>query len=275
MKIKSIVKSWVLKNIDSRFFEFINSKYVYITKVPKSKHDVISDLFPLRIQNNWNSYFELLNIPKLINPKIESKLENNIQFHFFNSDGSKVGQHEITLNEELKTTINLKSICNDQEIHADGTFAIFHTNPLENIANKGSFMTERGYVGYENKKLGPIKGYVHGNFDAISMGKITSLLGKTSFRNKRYNIQYEFEDDATYELFWVNPSKKSLNIKIIDVSNSDKKNIIKIKPGGLKSYIYKSLSSKKRTSLIIESKLNLARPIIFKYMETSFDVFHG
>ena len=71
--------------------------------------------------------------------------------------------------------------------------------------------------------------------------------------------------------------KKSVNLKIIDLSNSDKKNIIKIKPGGLKSYIYKSLSksNKKRTSLIIESKLNLARPIIFKYMGTSFDVCHG
>ena len=275
MKIKRIVKSWMLKNIDSRFFEFINSKYVFITDVPKSKFDVISDLFPLRIENNWNSYFELLNIPQLIDPNIKSKLKNNIQFIFFNSDGAKVGSHKITLNGELKTTINLKNICNNQGIYLDGTFAVFHTNLIENIAAKGSFMTERGYIGYENKSLGPIKGYVHGNFDAISMGKKTSLLGKTSFLNKRYNIQYEFEDNATYELFWVNPSKKSVNLKIIDLSNSDKKNIIKIKPGGLKSYIYKSLSNKKRTSLIIESKLNLARPIIFKYMGTSFDVCHG
>jgi len=27
--------------------------------------------------------------------------------------------------------------------------------------------------------------------------------------------------------------------------------------------------------LIIKSKLYLARPILFKYMDTSFDVFHG
>ena len=69
----------MLKNIDSRFFEFINSKYVFITDVPKSKFDVISDLFPLRIENNWNSYFELLNIPQLIDPNIKSKLKNKIQ----------------------------------------------------------------------------------------------------------------------------------------------------------------------------------------------------
>ena len=61
MRTKEEIKSWLLKNIDSRIFELISSKYTFTVKVPNSKNHVISDLFPLRIENGWNSFFELLN----------------------------------------------------------------------------------------------------------------------------------------------------------------------------------------------------------------------
>jgi len=47
---------------------------------------------------------------------------------------------------------------------------------------------------------------------------------------------------------------------------------INIKPGGVKSYLFKPTNNSKLTIL---SKLNMARPVIFNYMKRSFDVFHG
>ena len=42
-------------------------------------------------------------------------------------------------------------------------------------------------------------------------------------------------------------------------------------------YEFKKLKNKviSNSRLIIKSKLYLARPIVFKYMDSSFDVFHG
>ena len=80
MKIIKKYKLWILKNIDSKYFEILNSKYTYLTKIPNNKHAVISDLFPLRIENNWNTFFELLNAPRLINPV--QKINNEVEICF-------------------------------------------------------------------------------------------------------------------------------------------------------------------------------------------------
>ena len=79
MKIKEKIKSWLIKNVDSRLFELVSSKYTFTVKVPNNENHVISDLFPLRIENDWNSFFELLNIPRLIDPSSEC-VKNNVKF---------------------------------------------------------------------------------------------------------------------------------------------------------------------------------------------------
>lgn len=273
MKIKEKIKSWLIKNVDSRLFELVSSKYTFIVKVPNNENHVISDLFPLRIENDWNSFFELLNIPRLIDPSSEC-VKNNVKFLFFNSDGETINECEINIKNELKTTINLKELCGKLNISSDGTFAVFHDKVFNNNLIDGSFLAERGYVGYENKKLGPIKGYVHGNYDAISSGKNLMLLGVTSFFKKKYNIQYVFDDNFDYEFFWVNTSDKDLVLKVIEKPGNEN-SYIRVSPGGIKSYICKPIKGKNLRNIILESKLNMARPIIFKYMNKSFDVFHG
>ena len=273
MRTKEEIKSWLLKNIDSRIFELISSKYTFTVKVPNSKNHVISDLFPLRIENGWNSFFELLNIPRLIDPSSEF-VKNNVKLLFFSSNGEAINEYEINIQNELKTTINLKELCSSKNIFSDGTFAVFHDKVFNNNLLDGSFLAERGYVGYENKKLGPIKGYVHGNYDAISSDKNLMLLGVTSFFKKKYNIQYVFDDNFDYELFWVNTSSIDIVLKVIEKPGNEI-SYIRLSPGGIKSYICRYNKGKKLRNIIVESKLNMARPIIFKYMKNSFDVFHG
>lgn len=272
--IKQNIKLWLLKNIDLRLFELFNSKYVFTTKIPLRKDDVISDLFPLRIENNWNTHFELLNILKILSPKIDNLKIKKACFVFFSRDGKKLGEHYINILDQTKMTIDLKQICNKLKIFKDGTFAVFHQTDFIDIIKNNSFLTERGYVGYSNEDYGPIKAYVHGNFDAISGSYKFKLLGVTSFFKKKYHIQYKFNDNFDYELKWVNTSNKLMNIEIYD-SFFDKKHTIKIKPGGLKSYICNREETNNSRNIFVKSKLNLARPIIFKYMKNSFDVFHG
>tara|TARA_B100001939_G_scaffold272442_1_gene240212 strand:- start:1483 stop:2310 length:828 start_codon:yes stop_codon:yes gene_type:complete len=272
--IKQNIKLWLLKNIDLRLFELFNSKYVFTTKIPLRKDKVISDLFPLRIENKWNTHFELLNILKILSPKIDNAKIKKACFVFFNRDGKKLGEHYINILDQTKMTIDLKQICNKLKIFNDGTFAVFHQTDFIDIIKNNSFLTERGYVGYANEDYGPIKAYVHGNFDAISGSDKLELLGVTSFLKKKYHIQYKFNDNFDYELKWVNTSNKLMKIEIYD-SFFDKKHTVKIKPGGLKSYICNKEKTNNSRNIFVKSKLNLARPIIFKYMKDSFDVFHG
>ena len=46
-----------------------------------------------------------------------------------------------------------------------------------------------------------------------------------------------------------------------------------IPPGGFDKFI--KSKSNEDSKIIVKSKLPLARPIVFKHMESSFDVFHG
>lgn len=53
-----------------------------LTSTPKSKNAVTSDLFPFRTKHNWETYFELLNVPFLINPNENLKTGNRVKFFF-------------------------------------------------------------------------------------------------------------------------------------------------------------------------------------------------
>ena len=53
-------KNFIKKNIPSRYLEFFSYKAISITKIPDYKGAVISDLFILRLEDGWETYFECL-----------------------------------------------------------------------------------------------------------------------------------------------------------------------------------------------------------------------
>ena len=57
--MKRLLKNFVKKNIPSRYLEFVSYKAISITKIPDADA-VISDLFILRIENGWETYFECI-----------------------------------------------------------------------------------------------------------------------------------------------------------------------------------------------------------------------
>ena len=273
--MKQYLKQFLKKNIPSRILELLTYKGVSMTKIP-SKGAVVSDLFILRVENNWQTYFEYLNLNSILIPS--DAYENNvIKVYFYTKDGICKGFTKVTLKDSFKVTVNINELAAELNIYEDCTFAIFHTKLNTWISDFGSFISERGYIGYYNTKKGGIKGYVHGNLDAISKNVRSnniSLLGDYSYINKEYRLQHLFDPKYNYELFIVNPTAVPQKIILIEKSEDriNEKHFL-VQPGGFINYSVINDIFEKR--IIIKSKLYLSRPVVFKIMSKSFDVFHG
>ena len=117
-------KDWIKNNIPSRFLEIISSKAISITKIPKAKSSV-SDLFILRIENNWDTYFECLHFYSLFDPKNIINPQE-VEFCFYNKSGYFMGKKNIVLKSNFKNTVNISNLAKSLGITRDGTFAVFH-----------------------------------------------------------------------------------------------------------------------------------------------------
>jgi len=271
------IKQWLVKNINSKYLELLTGKVISISKTPV-KGSAVSDLFPLRIEDGWNTFFELLNYYQILNPEEQNIINGAVEIKFYDICGIFLKTHKIKNSARLKHTLNLKEIANENGINHDGVFAVFHQKETPWISEQNSFLAERGYIGFENRNLGNIKSFIHGNLDAISQSKKgkESLLGNTSFFNKEYHLQLDLSYNFSYELFWVNPSKKLQLFKIVESRHTKNKlTVFEIPSKGIKSLLIVKNKNQENTKIIIKSKLYMARPVVFKYMENSFDVFHG
>ncbi len=255
------------------------SSLMSLTAIPKDSDAVISDLFPFRIENDWNTYFELLNIPALLDPK-KCNEKKNVNFVFFDVYGVKI--FELSLSNEgiFRNTISIKDILNKAGIFSNGTFACFHTGSPEWVKDNSGFLAERGYSGYQNKMISPTRNYVHGNLDAIAKDKSGGLLmlGTTHWKKRKYQLQYELSGPALYELAFVNTSKSKQKL-VVDLLFTENGNllcseVIEIPSKGVEWW-KRDIDSKSSFRIIVNSHLNLARPVVFRSTKHSFDVFHG
>ena len=100
-------------------------------------------------------------------------------------------------------------------------------------------------------------------------------MGEVSLRQKEYRLQHTLDDNKEYELF----SSIQVLKQTIDFfeqrGEEELKTQLILPSGGLGKYVKPIRELQSSSRLIIKSKLPLARPVVFKHMETSFDVFHG
>lgn len=274
--MKSKVKQYIKRRVPARFLEFFSYKAVTITKIP-DKRSIVSDLFILRIEDGWETHFEFLQFDSLLNPNRQIS-SINVIFCFYSKEGQYLMEKQIPIPAKMKTTLNINKIASEFELKEDCLFAVFHPQKKYWINKYDSFIAERGYIGYSNPQKGGIKGFVHGNHDAIALSKNRKFqfLGNYSFFKKQYYLQHLLESDITYELFLVNPSSSNQTTTITEnFGNSFKKMRVRIPAGGMFKYLKHVDKKKSNSNIIIETKLYLARPVVFKLMKTSFDVFHG
>ena len=245
-----------------------------VFKKPIYPESVTSDLFPIRNDENWLTEFEFLNLPGLIQGEI-SNLHKALMI-FFNKNGSRLGQVEIDINQIGRKTIILEELLKD-ELSESATFSVFHKRDSDELNIDGSFIAERGYVGYKNNDKN-IKGYVHGNLDAVAFYKNKiQMLGNIGLFRKTYLVQHVLTGPAIYDFLITNPTRRKKVFIVPRIRYS--KHSTKLKKLRIPSRGVEKLTVKipvGETAVIqLKSRLYLARPVVFRSSTDSFDVFHG
>lgn len=245
-----------------------------LTKVPAVPGAPISDLFVWRHSDEWETFFELTDLVSLFSETGQST--SLIHLMFFDAAGRLFLKSSYESRPCSRQTIAISEL-----VGADhgsiGTFAVFHSGTPQEIQTLGAFVAERGYVSYRYRKAA-LRSYVHGNFDAIALltdGNL-QLLGGTSLRARDYNLQLKLVPECYYEIIIVNPTNniRSVQLKRLTATgefiDSAKKNL---KPGGV--LIFKVSTKNQPQRIVITSNLVMARPIVFRFLNQSMDVFHG
>lgn len=236
----------------------------------------ISDLFVWRKSPEWQTFFELIDISALFED--DDSCSRHVTVVFFDVEGRQILSQRVDLRANCRQTLDISAMLGKQSGEF-GTFAVFHSTTPEVIVNLGSFLTERGYVSYRYSSA-PLRAYVHGNFDAVARradGGL-ELLGGTSFLQRKYSLQHELKDAVTYELGLVNPSgvAQRCTFKLISLLNA-KATVVQVAivpPGGIELVVL-PVDKIGSTRLIIESRLVMARPVVFRIENLKLDVFHG
>ena len=247
-----------------------------ITRKPASKGAVISDLFPLRCDSQWQTHFELLNVSGLISGNNSSVQEKSALFVFFNHEGTKMGEKLVAIPSSGRSSIALDNAF-DSSISKASSFAVFHEFSDQTLEIGESFLAERGYTGY-SRSDSRIRGYVHGNFDSLAYkdGKIQSV-GNKGLLPRYYTVQHPLRGPATYEFFLSNPTSRSVEVRVLHGVEGEGWNEVegfKLNPRG--SRIFRVEKKGDKPSFVrIRSKFYLGRPVVFRLAGGGFDVFHG
>jgi len=257
-----------------KFGVFIPRK---ITLRPKNSKAIISDLFPIRNDVDWKTEFELLNVPGLIKGNNNNtNINHSVTLYFFDDNGNLLGNKHFVMNSAGRQTIKLSEILNSG-LSSSKTFALFHNYEENILLSDGSFLAERGYTGYEYKNSG-VKGYVHGNLDAVALSdsQVTPL-GNSGLIPRTYTVQHQLLGPAKYDFVFTNPTSRGIVIK--PLLSGIENNWIAQKSFGIPSLGTRSftvnLEKEDSYKIKFKSRLYLGRPVVFRIFNQSMDVFHG
>ena len=265
MEVKDLVRKF-------RYLLFIPRK---VTRVPKNHESVISDLFCIRDDANWQTFFELLDVVSLIEGISGEHPNEGVRMFFFDKNGNRVSEKFVPFGSNARKTIKI-----DKDFIGTSnasTFAVFHPPSISQESLKGSYLAERGYCGYKRIDT-QIRGYVHGNLDAVAYSNQgLEFLGNQGLLSRYYQVQHPLRGDAEYEFFLTNPSKRKAAVTFQIWSEKtgwrSHQRLI-LAPGGCCLSKIKSVSPDPQF-VRVKSRLYLGRPIVFRNQVNSFDVFHG
>ena len=245
-----------------------------LTCLPKFAGVPVSDLFVWRHSEKWETFFELIDLPALFE---EQKTTGAfITLVLFDAAGQLIIEKTVEITPGRRNTLNLSKIIG-YDFGSIGTFCVFHSHTPQCLLRLGSHLTERGYVSYKYSGA-PIRGYVHGNLDAIARlpNQSMQLLGGQSIRRREFNIQHELVMHGYYEFGIVNPTPRIQRIVCRSPSASGKLLIsqtVNLLPRG--SHLFRVVPEQVQQRIVISSHLVMARPLVFHIKNERMDVFHA
>ena len=248
----------------------------HLTKTPSDKLAVISDLFPIKQDLDWRTEFELLNVAGLISGDNNSQEAYSVLLYFFSADGILLGTRSVDMGNIGRKTIKLSDYLSG-DLSTSRTFSVFHPTFGSKFDMDGSYLAERGYGGYEYKNLG-LKGYVHGNLDAVALndGKVKPL-GNSGFISRFYTVQHCLTGPARYEFVFTNPTAHKVKLTpSISYSPNQWTNSVSFKMASLGTHTYTvNVEEGEKAYVRFKSRLYMSRPVVFRIANDSMDVFHG
>lgn len=230
-----------------------------------------------RISRDWKTFFELTDIAGLFIDQDNSS-QRYVTLYFFDSNGILFMEKRVNLVRNQRQTLDLSDFVSKSNSQL-GTFCVFHSDTPEVVSDLGSFIAERGYVSYLYKGA-PLRSYVHGNLDAISINpdRGMQLLGSTSFRSREYRLQHMLLGPAFYEMAIVNCTARQQRVacKLLSMHSGGPADVqvAKISPRGAHVFPLK-VGPGQSGRVVIKSRLVMARPVVYRIQKQSMDVFHG
>ncbi len=258
----------------SHFVNILRNKFLIRPSLylkPKNNDLAVSDFFFWRCKDSFQTKFYITNLASQILPEIPQNDE--ISIFIYNNYGVKIDHIEINLNpfQTIEFIFDIKKF---QDMY--GSFFIFHKfKNLGDLLVNNCHVAERGYTGY--KKGDGVWNFVHGNHYSASLlpnNKIQSLVS-TSLLKSNYKMQVSFSDSIRNELVINNPGDKKISYEILYFNENMKyidKDVFSLK--GLNTSIHE-LSKKKFQYIEIKSNIIFCRPLVIKYYDHYFDVFHA
>jgi len=245
-----------------------------LTRVPAVGGAPVSDLFLWRNSEEWETYFELTDLPALFAGPGSSG--GHVIIVFFDSSGHSFLEKKVEITAGRRKTLALSTLIGSNHGLA-GTFSVFHSYTPQRLQALGSHLAERGYVSYRYL-CAPLRCYVHGNLDAIARlpDQRLQLLGGESVRVREFNLQHSLDTHSCYELGIVNPTLNKQRIVCRTLSVSGKligSQTATLPPRGSHFFVVSPVHVQQR--IVISSRLVMARPLVFCNHNQTMDVFHG
>lgn len=244
---------------------------------PISPEYAVSDLFPWRVDDTWDTRFDLTNVPSMIVP--DRAPVDRVTVVVFALDGREIARECFELQPFEVRPLLLRDLVGDNG--PAGTFSVFHDPgaALAEVRAAGCNIAERGYLCFK-RKGDALWGVVHGNLHALCKHPARDTLRHVAGRLPApapYRVQVRFDDTDRFELTFANASSKpqTLTLRLLDDARGEVGRLQQvIQPHGLGLF---AVDNSDRRVKMVEAHGAIAmwRPAIFKYYASHYNILHS
>ncbi len=256
--MKSLVKRIAKSDFSILVRNSLRIKSVNLKPTNLNHPTTISDAFLWRTDNGFKTKFKYSDILNLF-----YGLKNSwVEIHFFTKNNiflKKLKYSDLKISNEIEITSDFFNGLIDF-----GVFYIYHLTK-DKIKNN-NIISNRCYLGYSKDEQ--LYSFVHGNtlarYSAINSSKniYTNIVTTSLIQNQEYTIQKYFSGFEKNELFFSNPTNKTIKFSI-----------------GSKHYKLKAGETKNidinEPLITIKSNCLFLRPTVFSYKNNFYDVHHS